>query len=696
MSCRIRNSADSKEETINESKLLQIKDLREIIKKKFNVEPKLQRLYFKGKMLEDDSSDGKPLTLFDYAVGGSDVIQLMPRAVLGDQRPTNADKQSEKSSLEPEPSKSSATAAPDPQPDFAVGLFVDVKCEDTEAWFLAKVLEIVRDENMKIDYKIEYTEYEGEHTVPSTNIRNIATNCVEFSDVKVGDKLFVNYNFEKPDSLGFWYDAQVEAVKKTTRTLVCTINKKEACRVNNLELYKSEAPDFSEQDCDLCKKNSKRKCKQCGCRKCGGKDDEDNTIMCDECNGAYHIKCLGMTSLPEEDEWFCPECKNENDIVCAGGKAMKAKERKNNSTRDWGRGQATEGRTKECTIVPKDHFGPIPGIEVGMCWQYRLQVSEEGIHRPPVAGISGTAKGHMDKRGCQSIVISGGYEDDIDSGDSFLYTGSGGRDLSGNKRTAAQSSDQKLDRFNEAIAYSCMVRPVTSKGGDAGDDWRKGKPVRVCRAYKAKKHSRFAPEEGFRYDGIYKVKRYWQDKGESGFKVWRFEFKRDDESPAPWTEEGQAVIDREGYVCIKRNPDQTPAKGKKRKASGDEGSEEDEEEVKKVRRVYVINDEWMKLIKQDTRNKKMWDQVLEKEVYSRTELLDQVRTVLTCQICFELPNQQVTTVCGHHICQECLVMSFKNDVFTCPSCRNDLGKELDLKQFNKDLEAILDKLFPRL
>ena len=42
--------------------------------------------------------------------------------------------------------------------------------------------------------------------------------------------------------------------------------------------------------------------------------------------------------------------------------------------------------------------------------------------------------------------------------------------------------------------------------------------------------------------------------------------------------------------------------GKKRKASGDEGSEEDEEEVKKVRRVYVINDEWMKLIKQDTRN----------------------------------------------------------------------------------------------
>ena len=33
----------------------------------------------------------------------------------------------------------------------------------------------------------------------------------------------------------------------------------------------------------------------------------------------------------------------------------------------------------------------------------------------------------MEKRGCQSIVLSGGYEDDTDYGDSFLYTGSGGK-----------------------------------------------------------------------------------------------------------------------------------------------------------------------------------------------------------------------------------------------------------------------------
>ena len=88
--------------------------------------------------------------------------------------------------------------------------------------------------------------------------------------------------------------------------------------------------------------------------------------------------------------------------------------------RDWGRGMATAGRSKTCTIVPKDHFGPVPGIEVGMGWEFRMQCSEAGIHRPPVSGIAGTGL-----VGCQSIVLAGGYEDDVDLGNTFTYTGSG-------------------------------------------------------------------------------------------------------------------------------------------------------------------------------------------------------------------------------------------------------------------------------
>lgn len=72
-----------------------------------------------------------------------------------------------------------------------------------------------------------------------------------------------------------------------------------------------------------------------------------------------------------------------------------------------------------------------------------LQASESGVHRPPVSGIHG-----REGEGAFSIVLSGGYEDDVDNGDEFFYTGSGGRDLSGNKRVAEQSSDQQLTNMN--------------------------------------------------------------------------------------------------------------------------------------------------------------------------------------------------------------------------------------------------------
>lgn len=46
-----------------------------------------------------------------------------------------------------------------------------------------------------------------------------------------------------------------------------------------------------------------------------------------------------------------------------------------NTTRDWGRGMACAGRAKECTIVPSNHFGPIPGVDVGTTWRFRFQVN---------------------------------------------------------------------------------------------------------------------------------------------------------------------------------------------------------------------------------------------------------------------------------------------------------------------------------
>lgn len=58
-------------------------------------------------------------------------------------------------------------------------------------------------------------------------------------------------------------------------------------------------------ECSYCKDKPGRKCKQCACKKCGGKNDPNKQILCDECEGAYHIWCLepALTELPTDDEW---------------------------------------------------------------------------------------------------------------------------------------------------------------------------------------------------------------------------------------------------------------------------------------------------------------------------------------------------------------------------------------------------------
>jgi hypothetical protein len=47
-------------------------------------------------------------------------------------------------------------------------------------------------------------------------------------------------------------------------------------------------------------------------------------------------------------------------------------------------------------------------------------------------------------------------------------------------------------------------------------------------------------------------------------------------------------------------------------------------EAKKVKKAYQVSPEWDKLIKKDTANKNLWDQVKEIEVFTRKEFLDKV------------------------------------------------------------------------
>jgi putative restriction endonuclease len=59
--------------------------------------------------------------------------------------------------------------------------------------------------------------------------------------------------------------------------------------------------------------------------------------------------------------------------------------------------------------LPGPVFGHIPGYPVGSRFENRAALAEAGVHRHRQAGISGSAT-----KGADSIVLSGGYEDDQD------------------------------------------------------------------------------------------------------------------------------------------------------------------------------------------------------------------------------------------------------------------------------------------
>lgn len=119
-------------------------------------------------------------------------------------------------------------------------------------------------------------------------------------------------------------------------------------------------------------------------------------------------------------------------------------------------------------------LGEISGIEVGQAFPDRRALHDANIHRGLQQGIAGDGS---------SVVLSGGFVDDVDEGDLVIYTGEGGRD----PVTGRQVGDQQLTRGNAALARNYVA----------------GNPVRVTRG--SKLDSQYAPTTGYRYDGLYRI-----------------------------------------------------------------------------------------------------------------------------------------------------------------------------------------------
>lgn len=764
MYVKVRTMDGSLTAVVTISKLTSVQDFRVMVEEKLKVATDRQRLFYRGKQMEDGYN------LFDYNININDVIQLMVKPILTE---TNTNTPSKPQSMKKE--TNSTTDKENVQNNerkkdsiseseseyYRVGDLVDVKFLSDGTWWEGKIVKITSapettEPSNGDDGFLYHIVYERQETDPPVelqlkHIRPRAHKKISFTDVNPGDMVMANYNIENPEERGHWFDCKVRRIinTRTQKELVATVyigcdsTPLENCHIRlvnelfaveqNIKLHErnediekvlaegSPAKREIAPSCSTCKDNPKCKCKDCGCNECGGKENPEKQLMCDECDMPFHLYCLKppLESIPDVDEWYCPLCKNDDsEIVKAGEKLKESKKKakmassKSNTSRDWGKGFACAGRQKVCTIVPQNHFGPVPGVEVGTLWKFRLQASEAGVHRPHVAGIHG-----RENEGAYSIVLSGGYEDDEDNGDSFTYTGSGGRDLSGNKRTAEQSCDQQLTRMNRALALNCNV-PVNKNGAEA-KDWKGGKPVRVIRNAKGRKHSKYAPEEGNRYDGIYKIVKYWQDTGKSGYKVWRYLLRRDDPTPAPWTKEGKQRIQElgleiqypDGYLEAQKekedraanedseieNEEDGKGKGKSSKRKNNQNSFNEgigySEPKKRKSIVHILEKEVEHLIKKDERNSKLWKECKTLLIEGRTQFLNGVEERFLCVCCQELVIKPVTTDCKHNVCQPCLQRSFKADVFTCPACRYDLGKDYPM-DINKPLSKCLVALFP--
>lgn len=141
-------------------------------------------------------------------------------------------------------------------------------------------------------------------------------------------------------------------------------------------------------------------------------------------------------------------------------------------------------------------FGEIEGIKEGDWFEGRKEMMKDSFHRSWGRGIDGNGK-----EGTSAIVLSGGYEDDLDHGDEIIYTGAGGNDPNTGKQIADQTW---LNPGNAGL--------LLSKD--------RGLPVRVIRGQKHK--SNFSPKSGYTYAGLYSVVDSWIEVGKSGFKICRF------------------------------------------------------------------------------------------------------------------------------------------------------------------------------
>ncbi|KAG4159446.1 hypothetical protein ERO13_D02G175300v2 [Gossypium hirsutum] len=176
----------------------------------------------------------------------------------------------------------------------------------------------------------------------------------------------------------------------------------------------------------------------------------------------------------------------------------------------------SEMLNKNEVLYHERYFGDLPGIEVGHRFYSRAEMVAVGLHKLLLKRIDYIGKPYVKSEYngytfplAAAIVMSGQYEDDFGNREEIVYTGEGEKDIPGKKR---QFSDQVMRCGNLALK----------------NNKKQSVPVRVIRGHKCDDSysKKVYSKKVYIYDGLYKVTGYWDEKGVSGFKVFKYRLKR--------------------------------------------------------------------------------------------------------------------------------------------------------------------------
>lgn len=158
----------------------------------------------------------------------------------------------------------------------------------------------------------------------------------------------------------------------------------------------------------------------------------------------------------------------------------------------------------ELRVNKNKRIGEVPGVEVGDMFYFRIEMCLVGLNSQSMAGIDYmSAKfGNEEDPVAISVVSAGVYDNTEDDPDVLVYTGQG---MSG-------KDDQKLERGNLALERSL----------------HRGNPIRVIRSVK---DLTCPTGKIYIYDGLYKIKEAWVEKGKSGFNVFKHKLLREPGQP---------------------------------------------------------------------------------------------------------------------------------------------------------------------